>query len=119
MKIIKFASFAAVLALICGCATVAPNIPRGGESIATVPMKYKQMTPVSYEYRATGIGCSEVKFLEQYVGKKIAAKGGTMFVENIVDIHYSQSSRTASIFGLKADPVFECEFWGIAVEYEK
>ena len=130
MKKITLIAVALLMALFfASCATVKPNSPAAGPTIPITPMKVKKMTPVTYQYESANIGCSEIGFLNKFVGKKIKLEDGSvMFVDNILDIqtekYSSQRFFDIGLLGLLpsfalTDEKYNCNFWGLAVEYEK
>ena len=84
-KIIVFSVFSALL--LVACTWTQPNIPDVGNPIPVVPFKIKQIKALSYSYRATNVGCSEIEFLKTFVGKKVKTDKGFILLENIMDIH--------------------------------
>lgn len=115
-KTVVFSVFSALL--LVACTTTQPNTPDVGNPIPVVPFKIKQIKALSYSYKATKVGCSEIEFLKTFVGKKVKTDKGFILVDNIMDIHKNVSSSHMSV-GISGDEQFECAFWGVAVEYEK
>ena len=118
-RAILFSALSALL--LIACTTTHPNTPSGGEAIPVVSLKIKQMKSLSYTYKTGNVGCSEIEFLKNFVGKKVKTEDGVIQVDNIMDIHKSESSSQMSVpvLGIKGDEMFECSFWGLGVEYEK
>lgn len=110
-------AFAALLAM--GCTTTTPNVSVGGSAIPLEPLKIKNMSPVTYEYKSVNEGCSEVDFLKQFVGNSMRIKGGIMQIDNVVDIRMKVVDSQTSFAVFKGDKEYACSFWGIAVEYVK
>ena len=114
---------------LASCASIKPNSPASGPTIPITPLKIKKMTPVTYQYESANIGCSEIGFLNKFVGKMIKlGDGSVIYVDNILDIHTekysSQRFFDVGLFGMLpsfalTDEKYNCNFWGLAVEYEK
>lgn len=110
-------SFSALL--LAACTTTHSNTPAVVDPIPVASLKIKQMKALSYSYKTTRVGCSEIEFLKKFVGKKVKTEDGAIQVDNIMEIHKNVSSSQTSVLGIKSDEQFECAFWGLAVEYEK
>ena len=69
----------------------------------------------------TSVGkCHDVQFLTQYAGKTLKEENGDkMRIDNIVDIHISMMESNTSLWGSGTVKHYNCEFWGLAVEYVK
>lgn len=113
-------AIASATLMFAACTVVTPNKAGSGSYINTEPMKIKKISPVMYGYKAEKEGCSEIEFLKTFVGKlKNMDDGSVMHIDNIMDIHTKVVSMHLSILGLSTDELYECSFWGNAVEYVK
>ncbi len=113
-KIALIATTLLVALFFVSCANYTPytpSVPATGPNIPINAMKIKKMTSVSYEYKSSKIGCSEVEFLKTFVGKKVRLDDESfVFVDNILEIH-------TNVYSINNN--YHCGFWGLAVEYEK
>lgn len=90
------------------------------DEIPTEPLKIKRMEPIYYEIPQSQDGCSEILFLQNFVGKKKKSNDGSgMRIDNILDIHVNSVENYATFWGSKINASYKCTFWGIGVEYEK
>jgi hypothetical protein len=111
----------AILALTACTTTIpSPAITSGSSAIRLEEKKIKNMTPISYQYKSESVGCTEIKFLEKFVGKQVKADDGSIVrVDNIHDIHSHEVASTTQFWVFVAETQYDCSFWGYAVEYEK
>ena len=119
-KLSLFSVFAIALFALTACTTTKPAT----QTIHEVPIdqeafKIKKVAPISYKMTSVG-KCHDVQFLTQYAGKTLKEENGEkMHIDNIVDIHISMMESNTSLWGSGSVKHYDCEFWGLAVEYVK
>lgn len=118
----KFIFALAIMLFFTACTIKIPNqaSSTGGYVVAELKtdIKIVKTAELSYDYEVDNIGCSEVEFIDKYVGKKIRTKDGSQIrVDNILNIHkHAYSERTTFLFFFSKEH-FYCRFRGLAVEY--
>ena len=113
--------FIGALAITLGACTVTG--PKGIEyhqvPVDSDAFKIKHKAIVTWQTQSTD-NCSEVHFLTKFTGKIRQDKSGEeMHIDNILDIHVSWTESKRSFMGMEKTTQYDCEYWGIAVEYVK